>query len=68
MTHQGLYDQAKLLPWTEMKSIKIYENSGEIIIKKQGKMFPWALIKLSDLPNVEVLRMLVQHVRPSAMK
>lgn len=68
VAQQGLYHKAKLLPWTEMKNITIYENQGQIIIKKQGKLFPWAYIKLGDVPNVEVFRMLIQHIRPGAMK
>jgi hypothetical protein len=58
----GLSYGGKTLPWTEMKSIKIDENYGLIAIKKQGKLFGWASVALSDLPNVEVFRMLVQHI------
>jgi hypothetical protein len=62
VTPWGLSYREKTLPWTEMKSIKIDENYGQIAIKKQGKLFGWASVALSDLPNVEVFRMLVQHV------
>jgi hypothetical protein len=45
-----------------MKSIKIDENYGQIVVKKQGKLFGWVSMALGDLPNVEVFRMLVQHI------
>jgi hypothetical protein len=45
-----------------MKSIKIDEYIGEIVIKRQGQLLSWASIELGDLPNVEVFRMLIQHI------
>lgn len=62
VTPQGLSYGAKTLPWAEVKSIKIDEYYGQIVIKKQGKLFIWASIALGDVPNVEVFRMLVQHI------
>jgi hypothetical protein len=62
VTPQGLWYRAKTLPWTEMKSITIDEYNGRVVIKKQGKLFGWASIELGDLPNVEVFRMLIQHI------
>lgn len=62
VTPQGLCYRAKTLPWTETKSIEIDEYNGRIAVKKQGKLFGWASIALGDLPNVEVFRMLVQHI------
>jgi hypothetical protein len=62
VTSWGLCYRAKTLPWTETKSIEIDEYNGRIAIKKQGKLFGWASIELGDLPNVEVFRMLVQHI------
>ena len=51
-----------MLPWSELKSLKIDEKGGQVEISKQGKLVPWAILKLEDIPNVEVLRMLVQHI------
>jgi hypothetical protein len=62
VTTLGLSYRAETLPWTEMKSIKIDEYIGEIVIKRQGQLLSWASIELGDLPNVEVFRMLIQHI------
>jgi hypothetical protein len=62
VTTLGLSYSAETLPWTEMKSIKIDEYIGEIVIKKHEKLSSWASIDLGNLPNVEVFRMLIQHI------
>jgi hypothetical protein len=62
VTPQALSYGVKTFPWAEMKSIKIDESYGQIVIKKQGKRFIWASIALGEVPNVEVFRMLVEHI------
>lgn len=62
VTTLGLSYKAEMLPWTEMKSIKIDEYTGEIVITKHRKLLSWATIDSSNLPNVEVFRMLIEHL------
>ena len=62
VTPEGLRYGAKTLPWTEMESININEYHGQIVIKKRGNLLVWASIGLGNLPNIEVFRMLIQHI------
>ena len=62
LTPQALYHRNNMLPWNELKSINIDESHGNIIIKKHGKLFRWGSASLGDVPNIEVFRMLVQHI------
>ena len=62
VTAQGLYYGPKLLPWNEMKSIEINKENGHIKIRKQGKWSAWASVKLAEVPNAEIFRMLVEHI------
>ncbi len=57
----GLYYGQEMLPWNELKSVTINENYGQVVIKKQGKLFRWASVKLGEVPNVEVFRALLQR-------
>jgi hypothetical protein len=59
---QGLYHQSSLLHWSEIKSIKIDENRGRVTIKQSGKLLHWASVPLRAVPNIEVFRMLIEHV------
>jgi hypothetical protein len=61
VTQEGLSHGSDMLLWSEVKSIKI-ETSGRIVIGKQGKRSNWASVKLGDVPNVEVFKMLVHHI------
>ena len=60
MTQRGLYCGEKLLTWMEMKNIKIYKDG--VAIKNQGKILRWASVEMADVPNIEVFRMLIQHI------
>jgi hypothetical protein len=62
LTPQALYHRNNMLPWNELKSINIDESHGNIIIKKHRKLFRWGAVSLGEVPNVEVFRMLVQHI------
>jgi hypothetical protein len=58
----GLYYRSGLLPWNEIKSIKIDEDRGYVTIKQSGKLLASARVPLRMMPNIEVFRMLVEHV------
>lgn len=62
LTPQALYHKNNMLPWNELKNINIDENHGSIVIKKHRKLFRWASVSLGEVPNIEVFRMLVQHI------
>ncbi|GHO57375.1 DUF6585 family protein [Ktedonobacter robiniae] len=62
LTPQAFYLRNDMLSWSELKSINIDESHGNIVIKKHGKLFRWASVSLGDVPNIEVFRMLVQHI------
>ncbi len=59
---QGLYYRSSLLRWDEMKSIKIDENKGNVTVKQSGKLLAAASVPLRAVPNIEVFRMLIEHV------
>jgi hypothetical protein len=58
----GLYHRSGLLHWGEIKSIKIDEDRGHVTIKQAGKLLAWATVPLRAVPNIEVFRMLIEHV------
>jgi hypothetical protein len=58
----GLYHRSGLLRWSEIKSIKIDEDRGRVTIKQPGKLLASAAIPLRTVPNIEVFRMLIEHV------
>ncbi|GHO97098.1 hypothetical protein KSF_071460 [Reticulibacter mediterranei] len=59
---QGLYHRSSLLHWGEIKSINIDDNRGRVTIKQSGKLLLWASVPLRAVPNIEVFRMLIEHV------
>lgn len=64
LTSEGLYlyNGHSVLTWNELKSININETHGSISIFKLGEHRPWTITSLEEVSNVEVLRMLVQHI------
>jgi len=63
VTQEGLFYESNRLLWSEVK-MKISEYHDHIVIKKHGKLFCWASVKLSDVPNVQVFKMLLHHIIP----
>jgi hypothetical protein len=59
LTSQGLYYGSDLLPWSQMESIRI---DGLIVIRQRGRWLRWTSVKLGEVPDVEVFRMLVLHI------
>ncbi len=62
VTQRGLSCESKFLAWMEMESIRIDKENGYIAVRKQGMRFRWGAANMADVPNVEVLRMLIQHI------
>jgi hypothetical protein len=58
----GLYYRSGLVRWGEIASIKIDENKGHVTIKQSGKLLAFASVPLRAVPNIEVFRMLIEHV------
>lgn len=65
VTAQGIYYRQKPLLWRDMESIDINEQvRGRVVIAKQRQWFRWASVSLGEIPNVEIFRELVLHIKP----
>jgi hypothetical protein len=58
----GIYSGREMLPWNELKSVKVDEYNGAVIIRKQGKWLNWASARLTEVPNVIVFDALVRRM------
>ncbi len=64
LNQQGVSDGKELLPWYQVKEIKV--NRGFLSIKKEGnKRGNWKLIQASTIPNVGVFVALVNYIQSS---
>lgn len=65
LAHQsGLSWQGKLLFWHELENVNINEVTGIITIKKYGQWLRWASIHIFQVSNIEVLKALINHMKP----
>lgn len=54
---QGIGFRDKLLPWHEVKDVKLV--NGSVQVKKQGSMLSWATIDVAKVSNLPILLQLV---------
>ncbi|EFH87461.1 DUF6585 family protein [Ktedonobacter racemifer] len=54
---QGIGFRDKLLPWPEVKDVKLV--NGSVQVKKQGSMLSWATIDVAKVSNLPILLQLV---------
>lgn len=56
----GLTWRGNMLPWQELQSFTINEDTGIITIKKHNQWLRWAAIQTGKIPNIEVLKTLIK--------
>lgn len=57
---QGLNNGREMVPWTQVGSVVVRE--GVVNIEQGGRMLPWKSIRADSIPNLAVLRALVNYV------
>lgn len=60
VSRQGLNNGKTTLAWQDVKSVRV--ESGQILVKKQGKWLPWCSVNVSQIPNVFVFCSLVDAI------
>jgi len=58
---QGIGIKRQLLPWNEVKEIRVEE--AQVSIYRQGEIAEWASLNLSDVPNVGALCGVVDSIK-----
>jgi hypothetical protein len=61
LNSQGLSKGGEVVPWNEIQSVNV--KSDVLIIKRVGKAFFWASVKISKIPNALVFMYMVHYAR-----
>jgi hypothetical protein len=65
LTRDGLHYRGKMLAWKEFNSAELV--TGDLIIRRRGRRWPWAMVPRSQVPNMHVLVALLDNVRRNGL-
>jgi hypothetical protein len=63
VSRAGIGQADELLPWDEVETVALNEDTHKLAIRKKGKWLDWYETSLSEVPNFHVLRELISHAR-----
>jgi len=61
LSQQGLSNGRETIPWNEVQSVDI--KNGQVIVKRVGKTFNWASVRIATVPNALVFMSMVNYAR-----